>query len=228
MMFYPVIALMVVLFFLGIMLAMRYERKLKAAAAELATTLGFQVLEGPDALRWMAPGTSGAGSADADDTVPSPIRKLLAASGVRSCIAGTVEGIRVAIFEETRGSGKSRRRYTVVRAWYPTPLPYELRVAHEGAFTRLGKALFGLSDVEIGEAEFDRAVRVKAADESAVRVLLGRYETRAAILRMLALSQAAFATHDFAQWERQDVRYDASEMRTVCAALVPVAKAMSS
>jgi hypothetical protein len=222
----PFIAFMVVLLVVGMALAGRHQRQMKAAAAELATTLGFQVLEGPDALRWMAPGTSGAGSPDAYESLPAPMRKLLDASRVGSCIAGTVEGIRVAIFYETRGGGKSRTKYTVVRAWYPTPLPYELRIGHEGGFTRIGKALFGLSDVEIGDAEFDRAVRIRAGDESAARVMLGRYETRAAVLAMLALSQAAFATNSFVQWERQRVRYDSSEMRSVIAALVPVAKSL--
>jgi hypothetical protein len=45
---------------------------------------------------------------------------------------------------------------------------------------------------------------------------------------MLALSQSAFATGSFAQWERQGVRYDASEMRSVIDALVPVARALGS
>ena len=64
-----------------------------------------------------------------------------------------------------RGSGKSRTTYTVVRADYPTPLPFELHIADQGTFIRLGKSLFGLRDVEVGDEAFDRAVRVKTGDE---------------------------------------------------------------
>ena len=160
----------VVLLVVGMALAGRHQRQMKAAAAELATTLGFQVLEGPDALRWMAPGTSGAGSPDAYESLPAPMRKLLDASRVGSCIAGTVEGIRVAIFYETRGGGKSRTKYTVVRAWYTTPLPYELRIGHEGGFTRIGKALCNGDYDHLPEPAFFMVGTIEGAVEKAKKL----------------------------------------------------------
>ena len=137
-----------------------------------------------------------------------------------------LEEVRITIFFETRGSGKSPTTYTVVRADYPTPLPFELYIAYEGTFTRLGKALFGLRDLEVGDEAFDRAVRIKTGDEAAARTVLSRPDTRTAILGMIALSKEAFATNAYATWERQGRRYDPVEMRTVIAALVPVTRTL--
>lgn len=62
--------------------------------------------------------------------------------------------------------------------------------------------------------------------EGAAKVLFGNSDARAAILGLMALSKSAYATGRSARWERQGTRFDASEMRSVIGALVPVARAL--
>ena len=193
----------------------------------LATVLGFEFLEGVEAVKRSVSATSEASVMESYEKLPSPLRSLVekAASFV---IVGTVDGARIAIHLESRGSGKSRTTFTVVRAEYPRPLPFELRIGYEGALTRLGKVLFGLRDVEIGDEEFDRAIRIKTVDEAAAKLIFARPEARAAILGLVSLSKTAFATGSYVQWERQGIRFDESEIRSVIGALVPVTRALGN
>jgi hypothetical protein len=222
------IAIAAFIVFVGVIAPRSRSRKARASASDLATALGFELLDGQEAVKRMIQGASAGASPPDYETLPAPLRRLLEASGVATCLAGTSDGVRITIFTEHRGSGKSNTTYTVVRADYPKPLPFDLHIAYEGGFTRLGKALFGLRDLEIGDEAFDRAVRVKTNDEGAARAALGAPGARAAILGMIALSREAFATSTHARWEATGLRFDPSEIRTVIAALVPVSLALGS
>ncbi len=213
--------------FIGISASRRHKRRIMEDAANLAALLGFELVEGVEAVRRSAPGFSEQAVMENYKRLPVPLRRLVeeAASFV---IVGTVDGAGIAIHLESRGTGESQTTYTVVRADYPKPLPYDLRVGHEGALLRLGKALFGLRDVEIGDEEFDRAVRIKAGDEVAAKVMFGRPQAKAAILDLLALSRSAYATQSYAQWEREGVRLEVSEVRSVIEKLVPVTRALGN
>jgi hypothetical protein len=212
--------------FVGFIAPRMRSRHARAGASDLATALGFELLKGREAVRRVIPGPSAESAMKDYDKMPAPLRKLFEASGAATCIAGTADGARITICFETRSSGKTSTTYTVVRADYPTPLPFELHIAHEGTFIRLGKALFGLRDLEIGDEAFDRAVRIKTGDDAAARAVLGNPGARAAILGMIALSTEAFATNAHATWERQGRRLDPSEIRAVIAALVPVTRTL--
>jgi hypothetical protein len=203
--------------FVGFIAPRMRSRHARAGASDLATALGFELLKGREAVRRVIPGPSAESAMKDYDKMPAPLRKLFEASGAATCIAGTADGARITICFETRSSGKTSTTYTVVRADYPTPLPFELHIAHEGTFIRLGKALFGLRDLEIGDEAFDRAVRIKTGDDAAARAVL---------LGMIALSTEAFATNAHATWERQGRRLDPSEIRAVIAALVPVTRTL--
>jgi len=218
-------ALMVVI---GVTVSRRRTRRVKMGKVNLATALGFELLEGKEAVRRMIPANAPPSAMEDYEKMPGPLRRIFESSVSGSCIAGTVDGARITICFESRGPGKSQTTYTVVRADYPKPLPFELHIAYEDTFTRLGKALFGLRDVETGDEEFDRAVRIKAGDEAGAKVMLGNPETKAAILGLFALSKAALVTNAHVQWERQGLRFDPSGMRTVIAALVPVTRTLGN
>lgn len=143
-------------------------------------------------------------------------------------LGGTREGVRVEIFPDTRSSGKNTTTYTVARAWLRKPLDQELRLAHEGFFTKLGKSLFGLQDVELGEATFDAAVRVKAKDPLAAKLLLDRADAREAVLALIGTHHAAFVTREYAQWERVGTKLDEAELRGIIDLLVPVARTLGA
>jgi len=202
----------------------RRSRRTRANAGSLAAALGFGLLEGMEAASRMTPEALRQAAREQHEKLPDSLRKYMERSArTLFCIAGASDGVQVAIYLESRASGRSNTTYTVVRADYPKPLPFELSIAYEGTFTRVGKALFHLRDVEIGDPEFDRAVRIKAADEAAAKAALGKPGARDAILGMLALSKSAYATNVCAQWEQQGIYFDTAKTRARMAAVVAVA-----
>ena len=222
-----IVGWMLLILFVGSALVRRQRRKADAGIRQLAASLGFSILENMEAVdRSIVPGMRRA-ALEAREKLPPYFRKLAErpAKGFL-CAAGTADGVEVTIFLEASGSGKSNTRYTVVRADYPKPLPFEMRIGSEGAFTRLGKALFELRDLEIGDAEFDRAVRVKTADEAGARAAVGKPGVRDAVLGLLALSTSAFATNAYAQWVEQGCRFDPAKTRERVAAVVAVARTL--
>jgi hypothetical protein len=222
-----IVGWMLLILVVGGWLVGRQRRKAEAGMKQLAATLGFRLLENMEAVdRSIVPAMRQA-ALEAREKMPAFFRRM-AERPARGflCVAGVADGVEVTIFLESHGSGKTETKYTVVRADYPTPLPFEMRIGAEGAFTRLGKALFELRDVEIGDPEFDRAVRVKTADDVAARVALGKPGVRDAVLGLLALSTSAFATNAYAQWVEQGYRFDPDKTRERAAAVAAVARTL--
>jgi hypothetical protein len=224
---FPIAAFILFIGVMGVVGPRKKNLRARASASDLAAALGFEMLHGRDAVRRVIPGTSAESQAAMAnyEKMPAILRNMFEASGKTMCLAGMSDGVRVTIFHESRGSGKSHTTFTVVRADYAKPLPFDLHIAHEGTLIRLGKALFGLRDLEVGDEAFDRAVRVKTDDAAAARAVLANPDARAAILGMIALSTETIATSAYAQWERQGRCYDPSTIRPVIAALVPVTRA---
>ncbi len=165
-----IVGWMLLILVVGGWLVGRQRRKAEAGMKGLAASFGFRLLENMEAVdRSIVPAMRQA-ALEAREKMPAFFRKM-AERPARGflCVAGVADGIEVSIFLESIGSGKTETKYTVVRADYPKPLSFEMRIGAEGAFTRLGKALFELRDVEIGDPEFDRAVRVKTADDAVSR-----------------------------------------------------------
>jgi hypothetical protein len=224
-----IVGWMLLILVVGGWLVGRQRRKAAAGMKELAASLGFRLLENMEAVdRSIVPAMRQA-ALEAREKMPAFFRKM-AERPARGflCVAGVADGVEVTIFLESIGSGKTETKYTVVRADYPTPLPFEMRIGAEGAFTRLGKALFDLRDLEIGDAEFDRAARVKTADDAAAKVALGKPGVRDAVLGLLALSTSAFATNAYAQWVEQGYRFDPGKTRERMAAVVAVARTLGA
>jgi hypothetical protein len=222
-----IVGWMLLILVVGGWLVGRQRRKADAGMKQLAATLGFKLLENMEAVdRSIVPAMRQA-ALEAREKMPAFFRKM-AERPARGflCVAGVADGVEVTIFLESIGSGKTETKYTVVRADYPKPLPFEMRIGAEGAFTRLGKALFDVRDVEVGEAEFDRAVRIKTADETGAREALGKPGARDAVLGLLALSTSAFATNAYAQWVEQGYRFDTGKTRERVAAVVAVARTL--
>ena len=222
-----IVGWMLLILVVGGWLVGRQRRKADAGMKQLAATLGFKLLENMEAVdRSIVPAMRQA-ALEAREKLPAFFRKM-AERPARGflCVAGVADGVEVTIFLESIGSGKTETKYTVVRADYPKPLPFEMRIGAEGAFTRLGKALFDLRDLEIGDAEFDRAARVKTADDAAAKVALGKPGARDAVIGLLALSTSAFATNAYAQWVEQGYRFDPGKTRERVAAVVAVARTL--
>lgn len=187
-------------------------------ARKLASALGLQCLEGRAAAeRAMA----AAGTADPNvalDKLPPFVRSLIdKAAGWR--LEGTIEGIRVSVWTETRSSGKSSTSWTMARAYYPAPLPFDLTLARESMMTKLGKAVFGLQDLEFGDPVFDPKVRVKTSDPAQAKQRLD-IDSRRAFVALIDAHPAAVAERASVQWSRQGISLDETETRSVLKGLV--------
>ena len=141
-------------------------------------------------------------------------------------ISGQRGGERVEAFTESRSSGKSSTTYTVARAWLKKAPQFDLRIAHEGLFTKLGKSLFGLEDVETGDPTFDDAARVKSKDPMSAKLLLARPGAKDAIVRLLESNKSAFVTREYVQWEVMGTRLDAATLGDALDKAAAVARAL--
>lgn len=205
----------------GIKSARRDRERVRQAAL----TLGLEYRDGEDAMRAAYEGTGKAARFAMYEKQPAFLRKFFAALGPWR-LTGERDGLRIEIYEETRSTGKNSTTYTVARVHYPKPLPYELRAAKEGVFTKIGKAIFGLQDVEVGDPEFDREFRVKAGDPLAAKLLLGRGEIQRPLLEALRRYPAFRVESAFVHFEKVGIRTGAEELQAILEALLPAARAI--
>jgi hypothetical protein len=138
-------------------------------------------------------------------------------------LIGNRSDVFVAIFPESRG----KTSYTVVEAYYPEPLPFTMRIGRETALARMGKSLFGLSDIEVGSQRFDEEVRVKGSDPDRVAALLAHADVQERILAALQASPLVSVTERAARWERQGTPTKVEVFRGALDLVVPVAAAIS-
>ncbi|MBP7094654.1 MAG: hypothetical protein KBC36_01055 [Spirochaetia bacterium] len=205
-------------------LSARYGRKKAEKARLLAEALGFRLVQGREAAEAALDASEGERIRAGLDKLPSFVRSLMdKAAGTR--VQGELDGVRVAVWLETRSSGKSSSTWTIARAFLPTPLPFALRLTREGAMTKLGKSLFGLKDLELGDPDFDPKVRVKTSDPAQAKLRLDAAARRAA-LSLFEAQHGAVASSEHVTWERQGVHLDPDLVRPVLEALVSVAAAL--
>jgi len=209
----------------GLYFGVRRTKRQRERAERAALELGLDFSSGEEAILAAYGGKEGDPSLKLWEKQPAFLKKLFSALGPWRLV-GKRDGIDVAVYEETRSSGKSSTTYTVVRAYYPEPLPFELRVAKEGFFAKVGKSLFGLQDVEIGDPEFDTEFRVKTGDPLQAKLRLDRPETKRAFLEALRAYPAFRAERAFVHYERVGIHTDAEELRPVLGLLVPAARAL--
>jgi hypothetical protein len=143
-------------------------------------------------------------------------------------LTGTRDGVAVAIYLESRGGGKSRTTYSIVEASFPRPLPFTLRVGRETALTRLGKAVFGIQDIEVGSDRFDAEVRIRTSDPERTRRLLADAGVQERILAALEASPTVIVTEKAVTWEKRGTVERAETYRTAIELVVPVVAAMRS
>lgn len=106
---------------------------------------------------------------------------------------GNVDGISVHATLEWRGSGKSRTRYTVVKADVGCALPRGFKLSAE----RLGSGLLkmlGEQDIQLGDPRLDDALLVQGDRPGEVRALLLRAPVRQAVLRCFEYASGTVIT----------------------------------
>jgi hypothetical protein len=138
-------------------------------------------------------------------------------------LVGNRSGVFVAVFPEQRG----KTSYAVVEAWWPEPLPFTMRIGRETALARMGKSVFGMSDIEVGSERFDSEVRVKGSDPDRIASLLGHADVQDRILAALQASRAVSITERAARWEKQGTPMKAEVYREALDLVVPIARAVT-
>jgi hypothetical protein len=211
---------------LGFSMVRARHARAKERVAQAAGRLGLRVLEGAEAMEQAALDAEADGRPAA--RVPASLPPFLARAVemlVGPRLAGTYRGVRVAAFEESRSGSKGNSTSTVLRAWYPTPLPFDLHMAKEGVGARIAKA-FGGQDVEIGEPAFDAAVRVRSSDPAAVKAWFGSPTRRQATVAAVAACPGLRASRTSVTFERQGSLRGADEIAAVLDAIAPLAAAL--
>lgn len=94
---------------------------------------------------------------------------------------GKLDGIRIHATILQEGSGKNARYFASVTAEVSGRLPAGLHLAPEGVFQRLGK-LFGVQDIQVGDAELDAHFIIKGADAHGITEILHEPQVRRALL----------------------------------------------
>ncbi|MBA2661553.1 MAG: hypothetical protein H0U74_04615 [Bradymonadaceae bacterium] len=102
----------------------------------------------------------------------------------RASMSGKHLGIEVSVFEDVRGSGKSKTRWAVYRATIPKQrVPVGLVLYREGFGSKIGK-LFGGQDIQVGDAEIDQALIVRGAQVAEIREFFARPGVKQTLLEL--------------------------------------------
>jgi hypothetical protein len=141
-------------------------------------------------------------------------------------LTGMRDGVAVAIYTETRGSGKNRTTYSIVEASFPRPLDFTMLVYRESAMAKLGKAVFGLKDIEVGSEQFDKAVRIKGSDPDRIARLLSGTGVQDRILTAVAASPTVSVGTRAAFWEKRGTVMKAETCRQAMELVVPIVRAL--
>jgi hypothetical protein len=211
---------------LAIWFALNWKNKNRERARGLASNLGLAYSEGLEAAESVAKEQGRESYSAKLEALPPILRRLLDKFAPWR-ISGEYCGVPVRIFPETRSSGKSSTTWLVVRALFRDTIPYKLRAGKESFFDKVGKTLFGLQDVEVGDFVFDEAIRIKASDPAAASVLFSRPETREALLNLISSWPGAVVTSECIQWERIIGKKAMEEVPTVLELMAVAAKAMA-
>jgi hypothetical protein len=142
-------------------------------------------------------------------------------------VTGRRDDVPFAIFLELRGGSRSKTRYTIVEAAYPQPLPFTMRIGRETALARLGKAAFGLQDIETGDERFDAAARVKGSDPDRIRRVLAAPGVRDRIVAAIEAGSKVIVTEAAVRWETLGTVKRTEIFQQALDRVVPIVKAMA-
>ncbi len=215
--FIPFLLFLVVSITATVLLVPRTLRGMRRGREEAriqADQLGLEYVDGIDALRRSYLESGQTKALEAFERMPAFLRSF-AESAAPWRLEGSWKGVRVAVYRETRSSGKSSRTYVVAKAFYPSPLPFKFRASREGTMAKIGKALFGLKDVQTGDPDFDPKVRIRSDDEAAAASLFFRETAASTFLALLERFPDAVADSAGVTRERQASLLPAEELREV-------------
>ena len=86
-------------------------------------------------------------------------------------VSGTHRGGTLEVWHFTRGNGKNSSPYIGMKVGLENRRDLSFKIYKEGFFSKLGKT-FGMQDVRVGDAEFDKTFIVKCSDPDFIRTAL--------------------------------------------------------
>jgi hypothetical protein len=86
-------------------------------------------------------------------------------------VSGDYRGNSLEVWHFTRGSGKNSSPYIGVRLGLNNQRDLSFKFYKEGLFSKIGKT-FGMQDVPVGDADFDKTFVVKCSDPDFIRTAL--------------------------------------------------------
>lgn len=92
-------------------------------------------------------------------------------SSLQTAIEGTFRGRSVRIYAYTTGSGKSRTAWCALSVLAIVPPGFSLKISGENLITKAGR-IFGVDDVQTGDAAFDARFYVRTKQSGYVRAAL--------------------------------------------------------
>lgn len=208
----------------------RYIESMKRLAIDLgylftqgpSPLLGARGSDAPDINAYASPSDYSAPSATPEE--PSFMKRvglLLAPWRIKGHDADE----EVLIYTVSRGSGKSRTTYTVTEmSLHPKVGGFAL--SKEGFFSKMGKTLLGLQDIQLGDEEFDRKVMVKGTNPEAVKQALSSESLRRSIINAFDAYPGMSITDAKIAYERAGSLTKVDYFRPLIAAMGEIAKAI--
>jgi hypothetical protein len=218
-----ILGLSVVSAIVGISLRKGQVARRAESLRQAAGLLGIRYMDGDEAYLQAKKDSAAEGlePQQMPEALERYVRKL---TGPR--LAGLFRGVQVAVYEEVHTSNNGSHTESVFKAYFSSALPFQLRLAREGAGAKIAKA-FGGQDVATGYEVFDAAVRIKSSEpEAAVRFLQDEGR-RKAVLTALEAYPSAVVCRTHVVVSRQGRLKSGDEIKAILAAIVPVAAAFS-
>ena len=142
----------------------------------------------------------------------------------RPKLSGEVgDGLTVKIDVSSSSSGSTNSVRTRYRVGYP-PLGLDLRMSRQTGFARAA-AMFGMSDTQIGDADFDEAFSIRTSDPQR---LSGRLSsgTRRLLLDLVSEYRSVKITDEQLSYEKNGAERDAGTLTTTARRLIEAARAL--
>ena len=129
--------------------------------------------------------------------------------------------MKIGVSSSSSGSTNSvRTRY---RVGYP-PLGLDLRMNRQTGFAKAA-AMFGMSDTEVGDAEFDEAFSIRTSDPQRLSARLSP-ATRRLLLDLVAEYRSVKITDEQLSYEKNGAERDAGALTTTARRLIEAAQAL--
>lgn len=141
----------------------------------------------------------------------------------RPKLSGEVGGLTVKIDVSSSSSGSTSSVRTRYRIGYP-PLGLDLRMSRQTGFARAA-AMFGMSDTQVGDADFDEAFSIRTSDPQRLSARLSS-ATRRLLLDLVAEYRSVKITDEQLSYEKNGAERDAGTLTTTARRLIEAARAL--